>query len=150
MDVGGRIGKMDKRLARIKSFLAENCRFNSSQEPVWTGSCLQPVIYRELSSHAFKPSCRNVLLVGEAAGLVMPVSHEGIGTGMKSGLLAAKAIQRAIESGESAESIYLSEIDSILSMFGELYPRFRRMTGGSKEGRTTPSLKSFKMLISEL
>jgi flavin-dependent dehydrogenase len=134
LDVGGKIGKMDKRLARTKSFLAENCRFDSSQKPVWTRSCLQPVIYRELSSHAFKPACGNALLVGEAAGLVMPVSGEGIGTGMKSGLLAAKAIQRAIESGEPADAIYLSEIDGILSMFGELYPCFKRITGEAKNG----------------
>lgn len=134
MDVGGRIGKMDERLARAKSYLAENCRFDSSQEPVWTGSCIQPVIYPELVSHTFKPAIGNALLVGDAAGLVMPVSGEGIGTGLKSGLLAAKAIRRAIESGEPAESIYLSEIESILSMFSEVYPCFRRMAEEAKKG----------------
>ena len=134
LDVGGKIGKMDKRLARAKDFLARNYHFDSTREPVWKGSCLQPVIYPELTSHTFKPARGNALLAGEAAGLVMPVSGEGLGTGMKTGLLAAKAIQSGIESGEPAESIYLSEINGILSMFGEVYPYFRRMTEEAKKG----------------
>ena len=134
MDVGGRIGKMNKRISRTKDFLAKNYHFDSSQEPVWTGSCVQPVIYPELTSHTFRPARGNALLVGDAAGLVMPVSGEGIGTGMKSGLLAAKAIKRAIESGEPADVIYLSEIDSMISMFGKLYPWFRRIIDEARNG----------------
>jgi len=134
VDVCGRIGKMVKRLAKIKNFLAKDYRFDSSQEPVWKGGCLQPAIYPELTSHSFKPALGNALLVGDAAGLAMPVSGEGIGTGMKSGLLAAKAIQEAVESGEPAESIYLLEIRGILSMFGELYPCFRRIVDEARKG----------------
>jgi len=134
VDICGRIGKMVKRLAKIKDFLAKDYRFDSSQEPVWKGGCLQPAIYPELTSHSFKPALGNALLVGDAAGLAMPVSGEGIGTGMKSGLLAAKAIQEAVESGEPAESIYLLEIRGILSMFGELYPCFRRIVDEARKG----------------
>lgn len=71
----------------------------------------------------------------------MPVSGEGIGTGMKSGLLAANSIKRAIESGEAAASIYLLEIGKIISMFGELYPCFRRITDeASKGGHALPEV----------
>jgi flavin-dependent dehydrogenase len=141
VDVGGRIGKTDNRIARTKDFLAQNYHFDSSQKPVWMGSCLQPVIYPELTSHTFKPALGNALLVGDAAGLVMPVSGEGIGTGMKSALLAANSIKRAIESGEPAAAIYLSEIGKIISMFGELYPCFKRIVDEAKNrGRALPKI----------
>lgn len=134
LDVGGKIGKMDKRLSRAKDFLARNYHFDSTREPVWTGSCLQPVIYPELVSHAFKPARGNALLVGDAAGLVMPVSGEGIGTAMKSALLAANSIKMAIESGEPADAIYVSEMESMISMFDEIYPCFRRMIEEARNG----------------
>jgi flavin-dependent dehydrogenase len=127
VDVGGRIGQMKQFLVWAKNFLAENHGFDVNQKPVWKGSCLQPVIFRELTSHTFKPAQGNALLVGDAAGLTMPVSGEGIGVGMKSALAAAGSIKGAVESGEPAEATYLTGIGGIISMFGEIYPWFRRM-----------------------
>lgn len=95
---------------------------------------MQPAVYRELVSRTFKPARGNALLVGDAAGFTMPVSGEGIGTAMKSGLLAANSIQRAIESGELAEVVYLSKINSIISMIGEIYPWFKRITEEARSG----------------
>ncbi len=43
---------------------------------------------------------RNILLTGDAAGMVMPVTYEGIYYAMKSGELAAQAI------GEETPSVY--------------------------------------------
>ncbi len=134
LDVGGRIGKMDRRLAKTKNFLATHHGFDLGLKPVWTGGCLQPVLYPELVSRTFKPATGNVLLVGDAAGLVLPVSGEGIGTALKSGLLAAKSIERSAETGDPADSIYLAGIENMISMFGEVYPFFRRMTDEAKKG----------------
>jgi flavin-dependent dehydrogenase len=134
LDAGGRIGRMNEHIFRAKDFLAKNFKFDSSQKPVWRGSCLQPALYRELVSHTFKPGLDNALLVGDAAGLVLPISGEGIGTGMKSGLLAAKSIQKAMESGEMADTIYLAEIEGMISLFSEIYPFFRRVMDEAKRG----------------
>jgi flavin-dependent dehydrogenase len=134
LDVGGRIGRMNERIFRAKDFLAKNFKFDCSQKPVWRGSCLQPAFYHELVSYTFKPGLGNALLVGDAAGLALPISGEGIGTGMKSALLAAKSIQRAMESGEMADAIYLSEMEGIISLFSEIYPFFRRVMDEAKRG----------------
>lgn len=134
VDVGGRIGQMHQLIVRAKDFLAKNYHFDATEKPVWRGSCLQPVIYRELTSHAFRPARGNAVLVGDAAGLAMPVSGEGIGTGVKSALLAASSIKRAIESGEPADATYLPGIDGIISMFGEIYPWFRSIIDEARSG----------------
>jgi flavin-dependent dehydrogenase len=134
IDVAGRIGRMDKRVARTKDFLAKNYHFNPIQKPVWKGSCLEPVMYPELISHTFKPAHGNALLVGDAAGLVLPVSGEGIGTSMKSALLAAHSIKTAFESGEPAEAVYLSKIEDILSLFGEIYPWLKKIIDEARRG----------------
>ena len=134
VDVGGRIGRMDKRISRTKDFLAKHYQFDPSQKPVWRGGCLQPIIYPELASRTFKPARGNALLVGEAAGLVIPLIGEGIGSGMKSGFLAADSIKKAIQFGKPADAIYLSEIDGIISMFGELYPFFSRIVDEARSG----------------
>ena len=117
-----------------KRFLAENHGFDLSQGPVWRGGCLVPSVYRELTSHTFRPAKGNALLVGDAAGLVMPVSGEGIGVGIKSALLAASSIIRAVESDEPPDKIYLAEISGIISVFGEIYPWFRKIIDEARSG----------------
>lgn len=134
LDVGCRPGETKQLMAWARKYLAESHGLVIQQEPVWRGSCLQPTVYRELVSHTFKPARGNALLVGDAAGLAMPVSGEGIGTGMKSALLAASSIQRAIESGKPADATYLAEMDVIISMFGEIYPWFKRVIDEAKSG----------------
>lgn len=134
VDVGGRVGQMKDVMKWARDFLARNCHFDARQKPVWRGSCLQAVIFRELTSHTFKPARGNALLVGDAGGLTMPVSGEGIGLGLKSALVAASAIKRGVETGESAEPTYLAGIEGIISLFGEVYPSFRLMADEAKSG----------------
>jgi len=134
IDVGGRIGQMKTAMARTKTFLAENYGFDADQKPVWRGSCRQNVLFRELTSRTFQPAKGNALLVGDAGGLIMPVSGEGIGVGIKSALLAAGSILEALKSGKSADTIYLDRIGGIISYFGEIYPWFRRIVDEAKSG----------------
>jgi flavin-dependent dehydrogenase len=134
VDVGCRPGQAKQLMASARKYLDENYGLAVRQEAIWRGGCLQPALYRELISHTFKPARGNALLVGDAAGLPMPVSGEGIGTGMKSALLAASSIKRAIESGEPADNIYLEGLDSIISVFREISPWFRRIIDEAKSG----------------
>lgn len=70
-------------------------------------------------SYKRKPGRANILLVGDAAGLVEPVTGEGIAFAMQSGRLAAKAIAAAANAGqpETALQHYLLEYQQIVSLF---------------------------------
>lgn len=52
------------------------------------------------------PGRNNVLLAGDAAGFVEPISGEGIAYAMQSGYLAALSISESIATGKSAISVY--------------------------------------------
>ena len=93
-----------------------------------------PILYKEVTSHIFLPAKGNALLVGDAAGFPLPVTGEGISPGIKSGLLAASSIIRAIESGKSPDRIYLAEVEGIISTFNEIYPWFRKIKDATIEG----------------
>ena len=95
---------------------------------------MEPALYKGLTSRTFLPAKGNALLVGDAAGLLMPASGEGIGCGLRSGLLAASSIIKAIESGGQADKIYLEEFKAIISRFEELVPWFKRVVEETKAG----------------
>ena len=71
---------------------------------------------------------------GDAGGFVLPVSGEGIGTSIKSGLLAAGSIIKAVKSGAQPDSIYLNEVEVIISEFNEILPWFKRIVAETKSG----------------
>ena len=53
-----------------------------------------------------KAGCKNLLLIGDAAGLVEPFSGEGLFNAFKSAILAVNAIKEAEESAMQAADIY--------------------------------------------
>ena len=58
--------------------------------------------------------------MGDAAGLANPFYKEGVGTGMMSGLIAAKQIQKALKQERFDESFF-SEYEGLLAQkFGKL------------------------------
>ena len=134
LDVTGRAGQMKPLMDWAKKYLTENHALSISQEPVWKGGCLEPALFHELTSHTFRPAKGNVLLAGDAAGLMIPVSGEGIGVAMKSGLLAARSIAEAEAQGGQAEQTYLEEINDTISAFEELYPWFKKMIEEAERG----------------
>lgn len=141
VDVTGRVGQVKEFMQWTKHYLAKEYRFDISQKPVWKGSCLEPAMYKELTSDVFLPAKGNVLLVGDAGGFLLPVIGAGIGTGIKSGLLAADSIMRAKELGEQADKIYLTLVKGIISTFRELYPWFKRIVEETKcGGRSLPGV----------
>jgi flavin-dependent dehydrogenase len=83
-------------------------------------------VWQGLFSHTFLPARGNVLLVGDAFGIRLPVSGEGIGTALKSGLLAANSIVSAIESGVPPDGHYLDGIEPILTELRKMVPQFKK------------------------
>jgi flavin-dependent dehydrogenase len=49
-------------------------------------------------------------LVGDAAGFILPLSGEGIGTALKSGLLAATSVIEASRNNNQASHLYLDHL----------------------------------------
>lgn len=134
LDAAGKPGQSANLMGSAKEYLARDHHLDTDPEPVWKGVCLEPALYRELTSRTFKPAGGNALLVGDAAGFLMPVSGEGIGLGIKSALLAAGAIADALEHGKPADEFYLSGIEPIISLLGEIYPLFRRIMEEARGG----------------
>ncbi len=134
VDFGGRPGMVKEIMAWAKNYLANNHHADFSQEPVWRGACLQPSLFRPFISRSFLPAKGNVLLAGEAGGFVLPVTGEGIGTCLKSGLLAADSIIKSLKSGKPADSIYLNAVEPILATFKEMLPSFKKIVAETRSG----------------
>ncbi len=124
-----------------EEFLAKGYDFHGSREPVWHGGCVEPILYRALLDRTFVPTKGNVLLAGDAAGLLLPVSGEGIGAAVRSGLAAAEAIDEATRKGTQAAQSYLKRIEGVIAFFGELLPWFKKIREETQAGgRSLPQL----------
>jgi flavin-dependent dehydrogenase len=77
-----------------------------------------------LGSKRRKPYFNGVLLVGDAAGLIDPLTGEGIGNALLSSKLAAQTIKRAFEVNDFTEKT-LSFYDELLKK--ELDPELKTM-----------------------
>ena len=95
--------------------------FNTKSKAVWKDGCLIPRLHEALIAGAFSPAKGNILLIGDAAGLLFPITFEGIGTALKSGILAADSIARSVKEGSEAAEIYLRELKSILQTIRRLH-----------------------------
>ena len=88
--------------------------FDPSCRPEWRDGCMVPKLHNDLVSGAFSPAKGNIMLVGDAAGLLLPITFEGIGTALKSGVLAADSIRQAAQKGKASAPIYLSTLQPII------------------------------------
>jgi flavin-dependent dehydrogenase len=95
--------------------------FNPKSKALWKDGCLIPRLHEALISGAFTPAKSNVMLIGDAAGLLLPITFEGIGTALKSGLLAADAIIKAAKDGKEAGREYLKALKSIRAAIERLH-----------------------------
>ena len=141
IDYGGPAGILKKLGAQARDYLSKNHSMDFEQEPVWRGGCLQPALFRSLIDHSFLPAKGNVLLAGEAGGFVLPISGEGIGTCLKSGLSAVSAVIKAAETGAPADSTYLDDVQPMISAFAEMLPWFKKIITETRSGgRSLPQV----------
>ena len=95
--------------------------FSTNAQPVWRDGCAIALLHNELITGAFSPARGNTLLVGDAAGLILPITFEGIGTALKSGFFAAEAVTEAPGQGRKAGKIYLQKLGLLLSAIKKFY-----------------------------
>jgi geranylgeranyl reductase family protein len=104
-------------------------------EPVWRDGCVsRALLFEHLATGDFTPSRGNTLLVGDAAGLQFPISGEGIGTALESGLLAAEAVAGAMGAGGGGDAAaeYLGALSPLQATLAGAYAEVahvRTLTG---------------------
>jgi len=94
--------------------------FEPETKPIWKDGCTIALLHEDLLKGAFKPARENILLIGDAAGLILPITFEGIGSALKSGLLAADAVIRNCDNGIQAASSYLESLVPMLKTINRL------------------------------
>jgi geranylgeranyl reductase family protein len=134
LEFGGTADMPRRRVDWVKDYLAANHGFDREREPAWRGTCATSRFSGGLVSGAFRPAAANVLLAGDAGGFVLPITGEGIGTGLQSGLLAAEAVTDAMASGCRADETYLEKIAPLVAAFGEFSHWARRLADAAGNG----------------
>lgn len=95
--------------------------FDTTMRPVWRDGCMVPRLHKVLVERSFRPALHKVLLVGDAASLIFPITYEGIGPALKSGVLAAESIMEASSMKRSAAEIYIEKLKPVLDVIRMLY-----------------------------
>jgi len=108
--------------------------FSTNAQPLWTDGCAIALLHKELITGAFSPARDNTLLVGDAAGLILPITFEGIGTAVKSGLLAAEAVSEAAGQARKAGEIYLQKLEPILLAIKKFHKLEEGLSLPAKQG----------------
>ncbi len=108
--------------------------FNPNKIALWKDGCLIPRLHEALISGSFSPARGNILLIGDAAGLLFPITFEGIGTALKSGMLAADCVARSIKEGREVAGIYLRELKSILQTIRSLHSWNKKLEQEAAKG----------------
>lgn len=134
MEGGAPIGKVKETAAASRRYLIERHGLPPDCQPLWRDGCVEPILYRELFTGSFRPARGNALLVGDAAGLNMPVTGEGVGTALKSGLAAARAVIGARQRGGTAAEAYLPAIAEFTRRFQGIYDFSRRIKSAAATG----------------
>ncbi len=95
--------------------------YDPQSQPAHRDACAVALVHEQLLDGTFIPASHNTLLIGDAAGLVLPLTFEGIGSALKSGLIAAEAIRRSAETGEPPDGAYREGIAPIIDAIREIH-----------------------------
>ena len=108
--------------------------FDPESKPLWKDGCAIAMLHDPLISGTFEPAMGNVLLVGDAAGMIFPITFEGIGSALKSGLAAAESIRESLDTKTSAAPIYLRKIATIVKTIERLHKVQERLKSSTDGG----------------
>jgi flavin-dependent dehydrogenase len=110
------------------------CGFQGGK-PLWKDGCLSRV---QIAGHPFPDAETlargNVLLAGDSARLKVPVSGEGIGTALKSGILAADSIVESLASGKPVFDLYSKGLRPLLASLHAFSLDLEQIKTGARKG----------------
>ena len=119
---------------QAEAWLAREYGFVPGSIPLWRDGCYEPAMSRRPFTEPFPLAEHNALLVGNAAGLNIPMTGEGIGIAIKSGFMAADAVFNASEKDEKAADFYLAICQEMLSTLEGMYPPPGMMRDSARKG----------------
>ena len=122
---GARGDQMVAFMKLTKEALAMDFGFDITSTPEKVHGCVEPALFKELLSGQFIPASGNALLAGDAAGLLVPVTGEGIRFALNSGLLAAEAVAESARGGDSAARFYQSKLSPMMGVIRGFYDMAR-------------------------
>jgi flavin-dependent dehydrogenase len=134
LEMGAGMGKVKAQAERFREHLRKAYGLEPGLKPAWRDGCLTPSLLRGLVSREFQPAKGNVLLAGDAAGLLMPLTGEGIGWALKSGSQAAEAVIEASGKGGEAAGLYLNSFAGIMSQLDIILSKVKGLAGESARG----------------
>ncbi|MGO9567184.1 MAG: NAD(P)/FAD-dependent oxidoreductase [Desulfomonilaceae bacterium] len=94
--------------------------FRPDTKPEWKDGCAIALLHEQLRSKEFIPAKGNVLLIGDAGGLIFPITFEGIGSALKSGILAAESVSKSAKTRKPASDFYLPGLEPIVAKISHL------------------------------
>jgi flavin-dependent dehydrogenase len=118
-------GRWRENMGKAHDVLAQYHSFDVKRQPVWTDSCIAPELHMSLIDGSFRPAIGNIVLAGDAAGLLDAVAGDGIGASIHSGLLAANCVVGAEQEGGKADRHYLVAMEPVISEVAKLRLGFR-------------------------
>jgi len=121
---------------RAEAWLARDFGFVPGSKPLWRDGCYEPAMSRRPFPGAFPLAKDNALITGDAAGLIIPLTGEGIGTALQSGFTAADAVLKARETNQKAEEFYALMSQGLLSTIEGLYPPPGQIRNEARKGMT--------------
>ncbi|SPF36503.1 FAD binding domain protein [Syntrophobacter sp. SbD1] len=120
---GGGIKQLRKEIADVLN----DYGMPSDAKPVWRDACGMSALHDVLLDDSFVPAKGNVLLAGDAAGVLLPFTQEGIGSALKSGAMAAESVVEALVGGGKADRCYLKKMQEIKTVLRDLRSLHKRM-----------------------
>jgi flavin-dependent dehydrogenase len=135
-------GMLNETIENARQYLIQNHEMRSDIKPLWRDGCVTHVMYKELSTKVFRPAKGNILIGGDAAGMNIPVTGEGLGASIKNGYDAAIAVIESKKSGKPAEGIYLNSIDELLEKYHDIFTYGLRIGNALKKKDYTEYSKS--------
>ncbi len=95
--------------------------YDPSMKPLWKDGCAIALLHAPLVDGSFVPCSGNALLVGDAAGMVFPITFEGIGSALMSGRIAGAAILEANRTNSPATMPYRENVQPIIHAIEQLH-----------------------------
>jgi flavin-dependent dehydrogenase len=110
--------------------------FDPASTPASRDGCLIAVLHAALLAGRFRPARGRALLAGDAAGLILPITFEGIGTAVLSGRRACAAIVGALAGRGSAAEIYVKTLEPVVRGIARLAALEEELAARTDQGPT--------------
>jgi len=108
-------------MQQARHLLAEFHGFDLSRQPLWVDSLLVPELHMNIIDGSLRPAKGNILLAGDAAGLLDMREGGSIGMAVHSGALAAESVLKADQEGAPAEDHHMTAMKGMISAVGKMH-----------------------------